>query len=157
MAWFIIISLLLIGLVLLIIEVVFVPGTTVIGILGVIFSIVGVVMTYENFGSTVGFYVLLSTLVVTLVGLFISFKSGVWSKFSNKSSINSRVNEGILAHLKVGDLGVTLSALRPFGKAEFGTTVAEVRSIGSFVEPRSKVKIIQIEGNQIIVDIINDL
>ena len=74
MVWLIILSFLVVGLVLLIVEVVFIPGTTVVGILGVICSIVGVMMTYSHFGNTVGFYVLLSTLVTTGVALFYSFK-----------------------------------------------------------------------------------
>jgi membrane-bound ClpP family serine protease len=154
MTWFIIISLLLIGLALLIVEVVFIPGTTVVGILGVIFSIVGVVISYESFGNTVGFYVLLTTLIGTIAALFFSFRSGAWSKFSNKSAIHSKVNEGMFAGLKVGDEGKALSALRPFGKAEFGDIVVEVRSIGAYAEPKSRIKIIQIEANQIIVDIL---
>lgn len=152
MTWFIIISLLLIGLILLVVEVVFIPGTTVVGILGVIFSIVGVVISYESFGSDVGFYVLLATLLTTGIGLFFSFRSGAWNRFSNHSSINSKVNEGALVHLKVGDLGETVSALRPFGKAIFGETVVEVRSMGKFMEPKTQVKIIQIESTTIFVD-----
>jgi membrane-bound ClpP family serine protease len=154
MTWFIILALLIIGLVLLIIEVVFIPGTTVVGILGIVFSIVGVVVSYQNFGSTVGFYVLLTTLITTAVSLYFSFKSSSWGAFALKSSLTSKVNEGLNADLKVGDLGETLSALRPFGKAQFGELIVEVRSIGSYAEPKSKVKIIQIEGTQIIVDII---
>ena len=155
MLWFIIISLLVFGLVLLIVEIIFIPGTTVVGVLGVAFSIAGVVMAYRPFGKEVGFYVLLITLLSTAVSLYMSFRSGAWSKFSLHSSIKSKFNEGITAPLHVGDEGHTMSALRPFGKAEFGQTVIEVKSFGSYVEPNSKVKIIQIDGNQIIVDIIS--
>ena len=154
MVWFIIISLLVIGLILLVVEVVFIPGTTVVGILGVAFSVVGVILGYQNFGNTVGFYVLLSTLLLTGVSLYLSFRSGAWNKFSNKSAMQSKVNEGTISHLKVGDIGETLSALRPFGKAEFGSSVVEVRSAGAYAEAKSRVKIIQIDLNQIIVDII---
>ena len=154
MLWFIIISLLILGLFLLVIEVVFIPGTTVVGILGIVSSIAGVVVAYSNFGNTTGFYVLLSALVGTGVALYFSFKSEAWTRFSNKSSIRGKVNEGTITHLKVGDTGESISALRPFGKAEFGGTVVEVRSAGNYAEPRSKVRIARIEGNQILVEII---
>lgn len=154
MAWLVIISFLSIGLILLIVEVVFIPGTTVVGILGIIFSIVGVIVCYQNFGSTIGFYVMLGTLLSTGVALYFSFKSDAWSSFALKSAIKSKVNQGIADQLRVGDLGETQSALRPFGKAQFGDLVIEVRSIGAYAEPRTKIKIIQIEGNQIIVDVI---
>lgn len=145
---------LLLGLALLVIEVVFIPGTTVVGILGVVSSIAGIVMSYNNFGNTIGFYVLMSSLVATGIALYFSFKSGAWTRFSNRSSIKGKVNEGTITHLKVGDAGESISALRPFGKADFGGTQVEVRSAGNYVEPRSRIRIVRIDGNQILVDII---
>src|SRR5687768_1959980 len=103
--WIVIISLLLIGLVLLVVEVVFIPGTTVVGLLGVGFSVVGVIAGYKQFGETTGFYILMSTLVITAIGLFFSFRSGMWNKFSLASTITSKVNEGKNAALTVGDIG----------------------------------------------------
>jgi membrane-bound ClpP family serine protease len=155
MIWFIIISLLVIGLALLIAEVIFIPGTTIVGILGVIFSIAGVLMSYDHFGSSVGFYVLLGTLIATAVALFFSFRSGAWTRFSLKSSIRGKVNEGITGELKPGDEGIALSALRPSGKAEFKDRIVEVRTDGRYAEAQSKVRIVQIDSNQILVELIN--
>jgi membrane-bound ClpP family serine protease len=153
--WIIIISLLAIGLGLIIVELVFIPGTTVVGLLGLIFTIVGIVISYSHFGDTTGFYILMGTSVTTLVALFYSFRTGAWTRFSLKSSMNSKVNEGMLSTLSVGDEGTTRSALRPMGTAEFGNQQYEVRSLGSFVESGSRIKIIQILSNQIIVEPIN--
>ena len=153
--WIIIISLLTIGLGLIIIELVFIPGTTVVGLLGLIFSIVGIVISYRHFGNDIGFYILLGTLVTTLGGLFYSFRSGAWTRFSLKSSIDSKVNEGMFKILNVGDEGTTRSSLRPMGTAEFANQNYEVRSTGSFLDSGTRVKIIQIQSNQIIVEPIN--
>jgi membrane-bound ClpP family serine protease len=150
--WIVIISLLLIGLILLIVEVVFIPGTTVVGILGVAFSIIGVVAGYKHFGDTTGFYILLSTLAVTGVSLFFSFRSGMWDKFSLHSAITSKVNEGKTASLSVGDTGITMSTLKPSGKAEFKDNIFEVRTTGNYVEPQTKIRIISINIQQIIVE-----
>jgi membrane-bound ClpP family serine protease len=153
--WIIIISLLAIGLGLIIVELVFIPGTTVVGLLGLIFTIVGIVISYSHFGNTTGFYILMGTSLTTLVALFFSFRTGAWTRFSLKSSMNSKVNEGMLSTLSVGDEGTTRSALRPMGTAEFGNQQYEVRSLGSFVESGSRIKIVQILSNQIIVEPIN--
>jgi membrane-bound ClpP family serine protease len=150
--WIIIISLLAIGLSLIIVELVFIPGTTVVGLLGLIFTIVGIVVSYRHFGNDVGFYILIGTGVTTLAALFFSFRSGAWNRFSLKSSIDSKVNEGMLKVLNVGDEGTTRSALRPRGTAEFATQNYEVRTTGSFVDSGTRVKIIQIQDNQIIVE-----
>ncbi|HEY9048108.1 MAG TPA: NfeD family protein [Ohtaekwangia sp.] len=153
--WIIILALLLIGLGLIIVELVFIPGTTVVGLLGLIFTITGVVISYSHFGNDVGFYVLMGTMVATLVSLFYSFRSGAWSRFSLKSSNNSKVNEGILSDLHIGDEGVTISTLRPIGKAEFHEQIFEVKTLGNYIEQGQRVRITQIYSNQIVVEPIN--
>lgn len=153
--WIIILSLLLIGLALIIVELVFVPGTTVVGLLGLIFAIVGIVISYSHFGTDVGFYIMLAMLATTLGTLFYSFRSGAWSRFSLKSSIDSKVNEGIMAAVHVGDEGITISTLRPIGKAEFNSKTFEVKTSGNYVDRGAKVKITQIESHQIVVEPIN--
>ncbi|MEO8475153.1 MAG: NfeD family protein [Chryseolinea sp.] len=150
--WTVIIALLLIGLTLIIIELIFIPGTTVVGLLGLIFAIVGVVVTYVHHGSEIGIIVLAITLSVSLVVLFLSFRSGAWSKFSLKSVIDSKVNEGFLSSINIGDVGVTVSALRPIGKAEFNQKTFEVKTSGSYVDSGQAVKVTQIESYQIVVE-----
>ncbi len=155
--WIIIISLLLVGLALTIIELFFIPGTTVVGLLGVVFSVAGIIVSYNNLGSSTARYILAGMLLLSVVAFVVSFRSGAWSKFSLKSSIDSKVNEGILAMVSIGDEGVTLSNLRPVGKAEFNQKAYEVKTTGSFVESGEKVKITQIESHQIVVEPIKKL
>jgi membrane-bound ClpP family serine protease len=152
---FIIVALLLIGLALIVIEVIFIPGTTVVGLIGLVFSIVGIVISYKHFGSEVGFYILLGVSATTAVALFYSFRSGMWSKFSLNSSSNSRVNEGLMASLKVGDEGKAISTLKPMGKVEFESGQFEVKTLGDYVDVGTKVKIVHIQSNQIIVKPLN--
>jgi membrane-bound ClpP family serine protease len=153
--WIIIIALLLTGLALIIIELIFIPGTTIVGLLGFIFSAVGIVITFRHFGSNIGYYVLLGTLVISLVALFYSFRSGSWSKFSLKTSMENKVNEGILASLHIGDEGKTISTLRPIGKAEFENKQYEVKTTGDYVENGTRIRITQIQSNQVVVEPIN--
>lgn len=155
--WIIIIALLLIGLTLILVELIFIPGTTVVGLLGLVFAIVGIVVSYQHFGNTVGLYVLIGMSCLTLAGLFYSFRSGVWSRFSLKSAIDSKVNEGMLASVHVGDEGVALSSLRPMGKAEFHAKAFEVKTSGGFVDSGERVKITKIDSHQIVVEPVHKL
>jgi membrane-bound ClpP family serine protease len=150
--WIIILSLLLIGLTLIIVELVFIPGTTVVGLLGLVFAIVGIIISYSHFGNDTGLYILLSTSAATLLALIYSFRSGAWSKFSLKSSSDSKVNEGMTASLQIGDEGVTVSTLRPIGKAEFNNKTFEVKTSGNYIERGEKVRITRIEAHQIVVE-----
>lgn len=155
--WIIVIALLLIALTLILVELVFIPGTTVVGLLGLVFAVVGIVVCYQHFGETVGLYVLIGMSGITLAGLFYSFRSGVWSRFSLKTSIDSKVNEGMLASVNVGDEGITLSSLRPMGKAEFHEKAFEVKTSGGFLNSGERVKITQIESHQIVVEPVTKL
>lgn len=153
--WIIIIALLAIGLALIIAEIVFIPGTTLVGILGLVFAIAGIVISYEHFGSDVGFYILIGMGAATAASLYYSFKTGVWAKFSLKTSSQSKVNEGMVAELTVGDEGKTLSTLRPVGKAKFKEQEYEVKTLGDYVDHGMPIRIKLIMSNQIIVEPIN--
>jgi membrane-bound ClpP family serine protease len=150
--WTLILALLIIALCLIIIELVFIPGTTFVGLLGLFFAIAGIVISYRSLGSETGFYILLGMSVTTLAALVYSFKAGVWTKFSLKSSIDSRVNEGLMASLHIGDMGKSVSTLRPVGKAEFNSRQYEVKTLGEYLDKDKTVRIINIEANQIIVE-----
>jgi membrane-bound ClpP family serine protease len=153
--WIIIVALLLIGLILIVVEVIFIPGTTVVGLIGFIFSVAGIIISYKHFGSQLGFYILLGMSVATGASLFYGFKSGIWSKFSLKTSIDSKVNEGMVATLQLGDEGKTVSTLKPMGKVEFASGQFEVKTLGDYVDVGTKVKIVHLQLNQIIVKPLN--
>lgn len=150
--WLIIAALILAGIVLIIAEVVFIPGTTVVGLLGAAFMIAGIVFAYKQFGNTIGFYVLLGTGVTTGVALYLSFRKGAWNKVANKSAIKSKVNEGLTAHLTEGEEGITVSALRPIGTADFKGKIFEVKTSGEYVPNAIRIKIVKIRVNDILVE-----
>ncbi len=53
--------------------------------------------------------------------------------------------------IKVGQTGETLSRLRPAGKAKFGEAVVDVVSEGAFIDKGTKVTIIEVAGNRVVV------
>ena len=147
-----VLSLLSIGLLVLVVEIIFVPGTTVVGLAGFLFMAVGLGLAFFYFGETTGWWVLAGTAVVSGVIIYYSFKSDLWKRFSLKSSIDSKVNEGLTTGLAEGQTGVTVSALRPVGKAELGNQVFEVKTAGDYLESGARVKVVKIFSNQIIVE-----
>jgi len=76
----------------------------------------------------------------------------VWGRFALKSTSSSKVNEGEVEELSTGQEGIALSALRPVGKAELANRTYEVKTIGSFVDAGTKIRIIKILSNQIFVE-----
>ncbi|MDQ3393277.1 MAG: hypothetical protein M3512_04080 [Bacteroidota bacterium] len=153
--WFSVSILIVLGLVLIIVELIFVPGTTIVGILGFIFAGVGIYLSFNYYGVVVGSSVLGGFLVISGITLYISFKGDVWKRFALKSSIDSKVNEDVKNNLFVGDFGTAISTLRPIGKAEFNESIFEVRSNGRYVDTGEKVRIIKIEADRIVVEPFN--
>ena len=150
--WITILALVLVGMALIIIEVIFVPGTTFVGILGFIATAFGIYLTFVKFGYTAGWWVIGSTMIVFGVALYYSFKSNAWDRFSLKNTIDSKVNEGLTGSLKVGDEGLALSTIKPVGNADFGNVEYEVRSQGLYIESGTRIRIIKIEINNIFVE-----
>ncbi len=153
--WLTVISLIIFGLALIVVEIIFVPGTTLVGALGFVFVIVGVGMSFNNFGSEAGWITIGCTAVASGVLMYYSFSSNLWGKFSLKSANNSRVNEGEVDQLQVGLEGKTISALRPVGKAELNNKTFEVKTMGEYLDAGKSIRIIKIVSNQIFVEPIN--
>jgi membrane-bound ClpP family serine protease len=150
--WITVISFVLFGLALIVAEIIFVPGTTLVGVLGFVFLIIGIGFSFHYFGSEIGWTTTGGAAVASGLVLYYSFKSNVWGRFALKSSIQSKVNEGELEGLAPGQEGVALSALRPVGKAEMRGKTYEVKTLGGYVTSGTKIKIIQVLSNQIIVE-----
>jgi membrane-bound serine protease (ClpP class) len=55
------------------------------------------------------------------------------------------------AGVKVGDIGEVLSTLRPTGKARFGDAIVDVVAEAEFLDKETKVEIIEIHGNRVVV------
>jgi membrane-bound ClpP family serine protease len=152
MEWIIVASLIFFGILLVIVEVIFIPGTTIVGIVGAGFMIAGVVSSFNYFGSQGGWVTLGATGVLSAIMVYYAFKANVWGKFSLKTTSLGKVNEGELDGLTIGLEGIAISALRPSGKAEIIDKTYEVKTLGAFVDPGSKIRIIKVNTNQIIVE-----
>ncbi|MEL6536064.1 MAG: NfeD family protein, partial [Bacteroidota bacterium] len=112
---------------------------------------IGVYLAYVYFGNTTGSIVLVGTLGLSVGTAIYSFRTGVWDRFANKSKVEGRVNSDPLT-IAAGDVGETISVLRPIGKAEFGNKLYEVRTLGNYVEAGEKVKITHIDHTKIFVE-----
>lgn len=109
--------------------------------------IVGLIVSFAGFYA-VSFYFgkipVLNRLVLAATGS--SATSGMPTP---PVSGDEAVGEG---GLRVGDVGRVTSQLRPSGRAEFRGHTVDVVSLGSWLLPGTTVKIIDIQGNRIVVD-----
>jgi len=153
--WISIALLVFVGLLLIYLELIFIPGTTFIGLMGIVVAGVGVYIAFDTYGESTGYMVLGGSFAVTVLGLVYSFKAKTWDRFALKDKIEGRFNQDYSQDLKVDMTGVAVSDLKPIGKAEFNNRAYEVASHGHLVESGQEVRISRIERNKIIVDILH--
>ncbi|WP_347160241.1 NfeD family protein [Pontibacter chitinilyticus] len=153
--WITVIVLIGIGLLLLVVELMFVPGTTVVGVLGFVLVAVGVWIGYSTLGTTTGHIILAASIVTGGLAFFYSFRSDSWSRFALKEQNRSHVNEEYTHTLAVGEEGKAVSALRPQGTALFADRHHEVQTQGEFVAANATLRIIKLHHNKIIVEAIS--
>lgn len=146
---------LLLGIILLTLEIVALPGG-VAGIFGVVLIGFGVWQTYAVFGNTVGTIVLLCAIALCVLLLMLFMKRKTWSRFSLNEESDSKVNQ-LEPSVKVGARGVTISRLAPTGKALFDGEQMEVHAVNKFIDPDRPIEVVDIEGYRIdVVEITDD-
>ncbi len=145
-------TLLLIGLILLIVEILFIPGTTVVGIFGFLVSLAGLAFAFLNFEYSVAIWITGVTLVINFAAVWYGFSSGIWKKFSLKSTQSGGAFDGRTDGLEVGMNGLAVSDIKPYGKASFNEIWVEVKSESGFIEVNTPVTITKIENNKISVN-----
>jgi membrane-bound ClpP family serine protease len=146
-----IITLILIGIVCLILEILVLPGA-VIGIFGSLLIAGGVYSAYYFYGDTTGHITLAASAVATLLVLIICLRSRAWRKLSLKTQINSKMNVIDEQKIQAGAEGTTISRLAPMGKARINGEIVEVSSISGFIDVGKTVVVTQVEGNKITVN-----
>jgi membrane-bound ClpP family serine protease len=145
--------LLLFGLGMLLIEVVFIPGITWAGLLALLSTVAGIYLGYDYFGETAGTLILGADILLSAGLIYTSLKSKFWERFALKSTMEGKVQDENALYLTVniGEQGIAKSALRPFGRGEFGGESMEVYSQDGFVDAGKAIRVIKIEGRKIFV------
>ncbi len=150
--WLSVILLIVVALILIVAELIFVPGTTLVGLIGLACMVLGIYLSFDYFGSNVGWMVLGISSLSVFGSVVYGLRSGAWKKFALKGANKSKVNEDFPTNVEVGQVGKSLSTLRPVGKVEFGTDVVEVHSLGIYINSGEQVQIISLKDNKIFVE-----
>lgn len=145
-----IILLVVLGVILLLVEFLIIPGVTVAGVAGFTFLIAGVALSYIYLGPRQGNIVLLVTLVINVTTILIFFRTKTWRKAGLKSEIQGKVNV-IENDIIEGISGKSISRLAPTGKAMFNDKMIEVQSIEGFIDHNTEIVITSIKNNKIYI------
>jgi len=145
----VVIALLLLGVLLLLLEILFVPGTTIVGIGGIVLLAIGIYLAYAYLGTAAGHISLASCLLAVFLSLIVLLKGQTWKKMALDANVQGKSVEEVENMVSVGDEGITVSRLNPSGKALFGENIIEVDAAGEFVDAESKIFVTKVEQNKI--------
>ena len=151
MTWIIVLSLIVVGIVFLLLEILVVPGTTLVGLLGLAMLIAGVVVSFNHFGVQFGVMTLIFALMLSLLSIALALKSDIWKKAMLSSELEGKVNVIEAGKIVAGDEGLTITRLNPMGKALINDEYFEVSSKDNLISENTPIVVMKVEGNRIIV------
>lgn len=149
-------SLIIFGIILIGVELYLIPGTTIVGIIGFLLTTAGVILTFSYYGVMWAIIAGISSLAFAILMFVISVKLKVWNIFALQQSVGKDDAETIQRSLlKIGDIGITTTTLRPSGEAEFDNHSYEVIAVDSMIQSKTNIEIVEIKRNKIFVKPIN--
>ena len=146
-----IILLIILGIALILFE--FLINAFILGFLGLVAVISGIILSYQNYGNTIGHYTVLLTFIFSVSVLILFLKNKTWKKTMLKAKIDGKVNIIKKEKINLGDTGQTVTRLAPIGKVIINNEFFEAKSLNEFIDENTEIEIIEILRNQIIVQI----
>ena len=147
----IIIALLSVAILLVILELFFLPGLSVAGFLSVVFYGVAIYFSFSHLGSVAGVITLVVAVLFTLFFIWYFMRSRTLDKMSLHTNIENTAPTRISQSISVGDCGVTLSRLNPMGKVLIGDITVEARAI-EFIDESTHIRVVKVDATNVLVE-----
>lgn len=125
----------------------FLPGHGMIGVLGAL-AILGAVGVCFRVNQWLGLGVLVGVLLLSPLAVTIAVKIYPRTPLGRRMILPPIENPSAAAAVKLGQVGVALSELRPIGVCDFGEQRVEVLAEHGLVRPGTKVQVVAIINNR---------
>ena len=147
------IALILVGLALVVVEITLVPGTNVVGVLGILGAATGIVVAFIEGGASGGLFALVGTFSAGGALAYLLWESDAWNRFVLTDSIRREgTDEADASRARlIGREGTAATPLRPEGVVDLGGERVEARTEGAFVAPGSRVRVVAIDRHRVVV------
>ncbi len=148
----VIIILIVLGILLFVIEFLLVPGITIAGVGGLVLTVFGVYKAFDDFGPSVGIWILIGTILLSVFVIVMSLRARTWNRLMLKTNVDGTVDKNLTAEqVKAGDLGITVTRLAPMGKIRVNDLVREAKSLDGYIDEHKGIEVVSIEGTRISV------
>jgi membrane-bound ClpP family serine protease len=149
--WWLIALLIAVGGLMLVAELVLLPGVTIAAI-GALACYGGAGwLAWNNYGTRGLLIVVAIVIVLTVLATWFSLRAKTWQKFALGDKIESRSQEAPQRKVRMGDRGTTIGRLAPMGKVTIEGRDYEAKTTGGFVDQHTEVEVIGFENSNIIV------
>ena len=146
-----IITLIILGILFMVAEIILLPGLTIAGILSLACYGSAIYLAFTDYGVTCGVIVIVVIAVLSIVGIVLSLRSKTWQRLSLNQKLESTASEFPEKEIAVGDKGTTLSRLAPMGKVEINGKIYEAKSFDIFIDPKESIEVVSFENFSVIV------
>lgn len=150
------ITLILIGFVLILAEILVIPGVGVAGVLGLLSLGGSCYYAFYEFGSLTGGIVTGVMAIILLLLTVYVLRAKTWKRFALETNIDSKAVSAERV-LEVGDRGKTVTRLAPMGAVRVGDNVVEVKALEGMIDTDVEVEVVLIEDNKIYVSPLREI
>ena len=147
-----IIALVISALLLLLVELFVIPGSSLAAILSAICLVWAVAHAFINISALAGIITLIIAVILGSCMLIAFMKSKTLDKVALTEDVASTVDRTVAAQVKVGDKGFAVTRLALIGNADINGHIVEVRSADGFLNEKTPVVVTRVSDNEIIVE-----
>ena len=148
--WYIV-SLIVLGILFLVAELVLFPGVTIGALLAMACYGGAIWYAFTSMGTTAGIVTIVVVAVVSLISVIFSLRAKTWQRLALKQQIDSTSMPKPESELAVGAVGVTISRLAPMGKVKINGKVYEAKSTDVMIDQRQDVEVVGFENFNVVV------
>ena len=142
--------LLLLGFLFIAAEIIFIPGTTVVGLIGALISVLSIALSFFYLPNTQAWLFTVGSVFVSLGLGYAGLRSKTWKRFEIKSALTSKA-PGQASNIQAGMTGKTTSRCNPIGQAEIQHQIHEVYALGDYLESGAEIQVERIENQYIYI------
>ncbi|MCP4253414.1 MAG: hypothetical protein GY775_08380 [Candidatus Scalindua sp.] len=159
-----------VGIVLIAVEILFIPGFGIAGIPGIILILIGAILSFQDFTIprtpydadmfVKNIFAVMCSLIGSVIAIFLLFRFMPGMPFLNRlvlTSSETSISGFVVppqpagSSSMMGMKGKALTVLHPTGKIEVNNNTLDVVTEGEYIEKGKIVEIIEISGNRIVV------
>lgn len=146
-----VITLIIVGLILVLAEILLIPGVGVAGILGLLSLGGSCYYAFYEFGNLTGGIVAgVDALLVVLLTIYV-LRAKTWKRMSLETNIDAKALDDDSSYVCIGDCGRAVSRIAPMGTVRFGERSVEVKALEGMIDSGEEVEVVMIEEGKIYV------